>query len=129
MNISIIYYNSKITNLKSKYCTKKNLKTLSKIAAVTIGITIMTGNVPILAATNIDKSIKTANDIGSAAWKILLTVGYWACAIYASKDMIADMGSSDIKEIVKTGTKYLVGYAFIYFFINFLDMIRSFGGK
>jgi hypothetical protein len=43
--------------------------------------------------------------------------------------MIADMGSSDIKEIVKTGTKYLVGYAFIYFFINFLDMIRSFGGK
>lgn len=129
MNISIIYYNSKVTNLKKKYFTKNNLMMLNKIAAITIGVTIMTGNVPVLASTNIDKSINTANDIGKAAWKILLTVGYWACAIYASKDMIADMGSADIKEIAKTGTKYLFGYAFIMYFINFLDMIKSFGGR
>lgn len=132
MSISIIYYNKGVSKIKQRfdnYNVRRLFKITYKILGITIGICIMTGHFSVIAyASGIDKSLAKADQMGRSIWKILLSIGYWVCAIYASKDMIADMASSDIKEIVKTAIKYLVGYALIFFFIDMLDLIRSFGG-
>lgn len=129
MKIEVIYYNEKLRGLKNKYCTQKNIKALRKIVCMTVGICIVMGSTQVLAAdpSAVEKSIEKADKLGRMVWKILLSIGYWAAAIYATKDMIADMSNNDVKEIVKTGVKYLVGYACIFFFVDFLDIIRSYG--
>lgn len=129
MKIEVLYYNEKLSNLKRKYVTQKNIRALKKIVCMTVGICIVMGSTKVLAAdpSAIEKSIEKADRLGRMVWKILLSIGYWAAAIYATKDMIADMSNSDVKEIVKTGVKYLVGYALIFFFVDFLDIIRSYG--
>jgi hypothetical protein len=129
MKIVFICYNERLRSLKNRYCTQKNLKALKKIVCMTVGICIVMGSTKVLAAdpSAIEQSIEKADRLGRMVWKILLSIGYWAAAIYATKDMIADMSNSDVKEIVKTGVKYLVGYACIFFFVDFLDVIRTFG--
>lgn len=129
MKIEVIYYNERFNKFKNKYFTKKNIKTLAKITGITLGLCIVMGTTNVLAADPeaIEKSIAKADKMGKMIWKILLSIGYWAAAIYATKDMIADMSNNDVKEIVKTGVKYLVGYACIFFFIDFLDVIRALG--
>lgn len=126
MKIEIIYHNSTIEELRNKYNTRKNIKILKKIAGLTIGLCLTMGYTSVLATPNIEETIATADRMGRMVWKILLAIGYWAAAIYGTKDMIADFGSSDLKGLVKTGIKYLVGFAIIFFFIDFLDLIRSF---
>lgn len=130
MKIEIICYNDKFNNLKKKYCTQRNIMMLKKVVSITVGLCITLGCTHVFAAdpSSIEVSIAKADKMGRTVWKILLSIGYWAAAIYATKDMIADMSNSDVKEIVKTGVKYLIGYACIFFFIDFLDLIRSFGG-
>ncbi|QAT40811.1 hypothetical protein [Clostridium sp. JN-9] len=129
MKIEIICCNNKLNNLKKRYCTRKNVRILRDITSITIGLCITFGCTHVLAAdpSAIDVSIAKADKMGRTIWKILLSIGYWAAAIYATKDMIADMSNSDVKEVVKTGVKYLIGYACIFFFVDFLDLIRSFG--
>lgn len=129
MKIEIICYNHKLRNFKENYCTQKNMRILKKVASLTVGLCLTFGCTHVLAAdpSAIEVSIAKADKMGRTIWKILLSIGYWAAAIYATKDMIADMSNSDVKEIVKTGVKYLIGYACIFFFIDFLDLIRSFG--
>lgn len=113
MKIEIIYYNSGFMEFKNRYCTKKFLKVLGKIACMTMGICISMGCTSVLAEPNIEAVIARADRMGRMIWKILLTIGYWAAVIYGSKDMIADLGSADLKSIVKTGIKYLIGFAII----------------
>jgi hypothetical protein len=129
MKIEVIYYNETLRSFKKRFYTRKNLKTLVKITSITLGICIAMGSTSVLAAdpSAIENSIAKADRMGRMIWKILLSIGYWAAAIYATKDMIADMSNNDVKEIVKTGVKYLVGYACIFFFVDFLDVIRALG--
>ncbi|MDP4143164.1 MAG: hypothetical protein Q8936_01600 [Bacillota bacterium] len=106
--------------------TKKLLFTVAKISFMVVSLCLTQGSLHVLAA-GVDDNIAKANKMGLAMWKIMLTIGYWAAAIFASKDMITDLGNSDIKQIVRTGVKYLVGYAFIFFFLDLLNLIKSFG--
>lgn len=62
---------------------------------------------------------------GSTILNICRNIGYWACLIMATVEIIKSLSQGDTKSVSKIIAKYLIGFGALYFLPFLFDLIRN----
>lgn len=118
MEISLICTNEFKENLP-RYRYKTRHKRLTRLLVVLLGLLLFTGKIVVgLPTDQIDRG-------GATILNVVRHLGYWACIIACTLEILRTVLQGDTKSIGKCIAKYSIAYGALYLLPWLLDLIKS----